>query len=228
METGHLLILGAPRSGTTLLATMIGRHTEIGILNEDRGWTMRRILGKSIVGNKRCIPNQIEMKKRSVLHLRLFKAIGWAKEYQSSEYSIEDYLSLPEIRIIGLIRDGNDVVSSVMNRSEKAFRVASYRWRRSIDIIHELKSRHPRIVLVISFEDLLLNPQANMERIAAFLGVEYQERMLEGPRYNPWYGESELNLGKVNRAKKQQIDFHLSSRFPATYRKYQELLSQAK
>lgn len=188
METSHLLILGAPRSGTTLLATMIGRHTEIGILNEDHSWAMRRILGRRIVGNKRCIPNQIEMKKRSLFHLRVFKTIGWAKEYQSSEYSIEDYLSLPGIRVVGLIRDGNDVISSVMNRSEKRFRVASYRWRRSVDIIHELKTRYSEIVLVISFEDLVVNPQASMERIAAFLGVEYQERMLEGPRYNPWYG----------------------------------------
>jgi hypothetical protein len=228
METSHLLILGAPRSGTTLLATMIGRHSEIGILNEDRGWAMRRILGRRIVGNKRCIPNQIEMKKRSLFQMRFFKTIGWAKEYQSSEYSIEDYLSLPGIRIIGLIRDGNDVISSVMNRSEKRFRVASYRWRRSVDIIHELKTRYSEIVLVISFEDLVVNPQANMERIAAFLGVEYQERMLEGPRYNPWYGESELNLDKVNRAKKEQTDFHLSTRFAATYQKYEELLSQAK
>jgi len=228
METSHLLILGAPRSGTTLLATMIARHTEIGILNEDHGWAMRRILGRRIVGNKRCIPNQIEMKKRSPFHLRFFKTIGWAKEYPSSEYSIEDYLSLPGIRIIGLIRDGNDVISSIMNRSEKRFRVASYRWRRSVDIIHKLKTRYSEIVLVISFEDLVINPQANMERIAAFLGVEYQERMLEGPRYNPWYGESQLNLNKVNRAKKQQTDCHLPTRFPVTYQKYEELLSRAK
>jgi hypothetical protein len=37
MNLSHLLILGAPRSGTTLLATMVSQHTEIGILNEDRG-----------------------------------------------------------------------------------------------------------------------------------------------------------------------------------------------
>ena len=228
METSQLLILGAPRSGTTLLATMIGRHTEIGVLNEDRGWAMRRILGKSVVGNKRCIPNQIEMKKRSVFHLRLFKTIGWAKEYQSSEHCIEDYLALPRIRIIGLIRDGNDVISSVMNRSEKSFHVASYRWRRAIEIIHELKTRRPQTVLVVSFEDLVTNPESNMKRISAFLGVEYQERMLEGARYNPWYGESDFNVEKVNRAKKEQIDFHLSTRFPATCQKYQELLSQAR
>ena len=31
----YLLLIGAPRSGTTLLATMIGRHTDVGMLNED-------------------------------------------------------------------------------------------------------------------------------------------------------------------------------------------------
>ncbi|HEX2228509.1 MAG TPA: sulfotransferase, partial [Candidatus Binatia bacterium] len=77
-ELRHLLILGAPRSGTTLLATMISRHTEIGILNEDRGWAMRRLLGKTVVGNKRCVPNQIELKKRHPLHFRFLKTLGFA------------------------------------------------------------------------------------------------------------------------------------------------------
>jgi Sulfotransferase domain len=228
MEARHLLILGAPRSGTTLLATMIGRHTEIGVLNEDKGWAMRRILGKTIVGNKRCVPNQIELKKRRIFHLRFFKTIGLTKEYQSSEYSIEEYLSLPNIRIIGLIRGGNDVISSVMNRSEKAFRVASYRWCRAIEVIHELKTRHPEVVLIVSFEDLVLNPKVNMERVAAFLGVEYQDRMLEGPQYNPWYQELDMNKEKVNRSNKEQIDFHIPQRFPNVYQKYAELLSLIK
>ena len=95
MEPTHLLLLGAPRSGTTLLATMISRHSEIAIMNEDRGWAMRRILGKAVVGNKRCVPNQIELKKRGVLHFRFLKSLGLAMEYQSSQYSIEEYLGLP-------------------------------------------------------------------------------------------------------------------------------------
>ena len=225
MELSHLLILGAPRSGTTLLATMISRHTEVCVLNEDRGWAMRRILGKTVVGNKRCVPNQIELKKRPWLHFRFLKTLGLAKEYQSSEYGIEDYLKLPNIKIIGLIRSGNDVISSVMGRSEKNFRVASYRWRRAIEVIHELKRRHPDAVLVVSFEDLVTHPQRNMERAAAFLDVEYQDRMLEGPQYNPWYPEAGMNPDKVHRAKKEAIDFHLPERFPDVYRQYQELLA---
>ena len=228
MEPSHLLIIGAPRSGTTLLATMISRHTEIAILNEDKGWGMRQLLGKMIVGNKRCVPNQIEIKKPGRMHFRFLKTIGLAKEYQSSKFSIEDYLTLPNAKVIGLIRGGNDVISSVMGRSEKKFRVASYRWCRSIEIIHELKTRFPELLLVVSFENLVLSPQPNMERIAAFLNVEYQDRMLEGPRYNPWYPEEGMNHEKVNRSQRENVDFKLSERFPATHRQYQELLELSK
>lgn len=224
MELSHLLILGAPRSGTTLLATMISRHTEIGILNEDKGWAMRRLLGKAVVGNKRCVPNQIELKKRGRLHFRFLKTLGLAKEYQSSEFCIEEYLKLPNIKIIGLIRSGNDVISSVMGRSEKNFRVASYRWRRAIEVIYELHQCYPGVVLVVSFENLVNHPKESAERIAAFLKVEYQDRMLEGPQYNPWYPEAGMNKDKINRAQRESIDFKLAERFPATYWQYQELL----
>jgi hypothetical protein len=224
VEPSNLLIIGAPRSGTTLLATMISRHTEIAILNEDKGWAMRQLLGKMIVGNKRCVPNQIELKKPGRLHFRFLKTIGIAKEYQSSEFSIEDYLTLPNIKVIAIIRAGNDVVSSVMGRSEKNFRAASYRWCRSIEIIHELKTRFPAIVLVVSFENLVIHPKPNMERVAAFLNIEYQDRMLEGPQYNPWYPEEGMNRAKVKRSEKENVDFRLPERFPATYQQYQELL----
>ena len=224
MERRHLLIIGAPRTGTTLLATMISRHTEIGVLNEDKGWSMRKLLGKTLVGNKRCIPNQIELKKPGKLHIRLWKKIGLAKEYQSSEFSIEDYLTLPHIKIIGIIRDGNDAISSGMSRGKKSLEGAAYRWCRAIDIIHELKSRFPDLVLVVSFEDLVLHPRENMVRAANFLNVEYQDRMLEGPAYNPWYPETGMNEEKVNRSKKEKLDFKLSERFPEPERRYRELL----
>ena len=225
MERRHLLIIGAPRTGTTLLATMISRHTEIGVLNEDKGWSMRRLLGKTIVGNKRCIPNQIEIKKRGRLYSRLWKKIGLAKEYQSSQFCIEEYLTLPHIKVIGIVRDGNDAISSGMRRGKKSLRGASYRWCRAIEIIHELKTRFPEIVLVVSFENLVMRPQDNMERIAEFLGVDYQDRMLEGPAYNPWYPENGMNQEKVNRSQKEKIDFKLDENFPSIQAQYRELLA---
>jgi sulfotransferase family protein len=228
MERGYLLILGAPRSGTTLLATMVGRHSEIGLLNEDKGWAMKSVLGRRVVGNKRCVPNQIEMYRPKFYQMRFLKVLGLIDEYPSSQYSIIEYLALPNAKILGLIRDGNDVISSITNRSEKSQRVASYRWCRAVEVIHDLKRNYTDRVLVVSFEDIVLNPQRNMERVALFLGLEYEDRMLEGPAYNPWYDETALNTEKVNRSEKERIDFHLESEFPDAYRKYQELLSVSK
>jgi hypothetical protein len=221
----RLLIIGVQHSGTTLLTAMIGRHTEVGLLNEDKGWALEKIVGKQVVGNKRCIPNQIELGKRALFGLRFFKIIGLIQEYQSSRYSIEDYLRLPNIRIIGLIRDASDVVSSIMRRSRKSFRVACSRWRRATEIIHELKTRHDEIVMVVSFEDLVVNPSANMRRVASFLGLDFEEGILEGPQHAPYYPQEGLDKNKVHRSVKEKIDFHLPEKFPSEYRKYQELLA---
>lgn len=204
---------------------MIGRHADIGVLNEDDGWMMRRIVGKRVVGNKRCIPNQIEIKRRGMLKLRLWKNIGLMKEYQSSQFSIEDYLTLPGIKIIGIIRNGNDAISSGMSRGRKSFQGAAYRWCRAVEILHHLTSRHPESVLIISFEDLVLRPKENMERVARFLTLNYEDRMLEGPVFNPWYPEPGMNTDKVNRSEKEKLDFQLAKRFPDIFEKYSELLA---
>jgi hypothetical protein len=227
MNRRHLLIIGAPRTGTTLLATMISRHGDIGVLNEDDGWAMRRLVGKLVVGNKRCIPNQIEMKQRGKLQFRLLKKVGLIREFQSSHFSIEDYLGLPRSRIIGIIRNGNDAISSGMRRGRKSFSGAAYRWCRAIEIMHELKSRLPEVVLIVSFEDLVMRPRENMKRIADFLQVDYEERMLEGPVFNPWYPEAGMNEEKVNRSQKEKIDLQLERKFPSFYAQYMELVAGA-
>lgn len=224
----HLLIIGAPRSGTTLLTAMIGRHREVALLNEDKGWAMRSIVSKRVVGNKRCIPNQIELKKRGIFQLRLFKELGLIREYQSSRYSIEDYLQLPDIKIIAIIRDGNDVISSIIRRSEKDFKGASYRWCRAIEIVYELKTRYDDKVMIVSFEDLVVHPEANMKRAASFLGLDFEEEMVEGYKYNPYYPEGGLNREKVHRSEREAIDFGLAEKFPSICRKYRELVAMAK
>ena len=225
VEKQYLLILGAPRSGTTLLTTMIGRHSEVGLLNEDKGWAMKQIVGKTVVGNKRCIPNQIELQKRSPLAARCFKDWGLIKEYQSSKYSIEDYLQLPNLKILGLIRRGEDVIASNMGRGRKDFKAASYRWCRAIEILDALKSRHDRSVMIVCFEDLVLHPEANMRRVAEFLALEFEERMLEGPHYNPYYPESSFNVDKANSTDTQKERFRLEETCAASYETYRRLLS---
>jgi len=51
-----LLISGCNRSGTTLLASLIGAHKDIAILNEDYFDGLERIIGKKYQGIKMPIP----------------------------------------------------------------------------------------------------------------------------------------------------------------------------
>ncbi|HME60287.1 MAG TPA: hypothetical protein VKH62_03465, partial [Candidatus Binatia bacterium] len=53
----------------------------------------------------------------------------------------------------------------------------------------------------------------------------YQDRMLEGPVYNPWYPESGMNEEKINRSQKEKIDYNLPGLFPSADAQYHKLLS---
>jgi hypothetical protein len=116
-----------------------------------------------------------------------------------------------------------------MKRGKSSFKVAVYRWCRAIEILHELKDNYDDKVLIVAFEDLILNPESNLRRVAAFLGLDFQQEMLEGYKYNWYYpGEEQLNPSKVNRYQQGKTNFELEERFPEICQKYNELLARAR
>ncbi|MGH7826961.1 MAG: hypothetical protein ACREQ7_17540 [Candidatus Binatia bacterium] len=60
----------------------------------------------------------------------------------------------------------------------------------------------------------MLNPKANMERVAAFLKISYEDRMLDGPQYNPFYREKEFKKDRIDRAKNEGFDYQIADRSP--------------
>ncbi|MCG8604312.1 sulfotransferase, partial [bacterium] len=169
----HLLITGAPRSGTTLLTTMIGRHDEVGLLVEDRRFTFVQIASKTVVGNKLCVPGQITFEEE-------WKAGG--SSY--SKYPIEKYLQLPNFKMIMIIRHGNRIISSIVKRADKPVDVAVQQWKRSVEIMAALKQRLSEDALVVSYERLLSDAENQMRRVSEFLQIDFQPKMLEGYKYN--------------------------------------------
>jgi hypothetical protein len=230
-----VLVLGAPRSGTTLLTSMIGRHPDVAMLVEGPRRALHRLAGKAVVGNKLCVPNQIEMRDRqgllAKLALRMITGRGILMEGYRL-YSIEDHLELLDCKIVGLIRHGNDVISSIMKRGGQPFKVASERWCRAIEVLHQLKRTYPSRVIVLSFEQLVASPRAGCETIARFLGVPFSELMLDRDRYNNAYKEAYPEKGidgtRANRHQRESIDFDLARQFPDAYRKYEELEREAR
>lgn len=204
---------------------MIGCHTEIGMLNEDiTGRWRRRILGKQITGTKLCVPNQIRLRRRHYLAFRLFKKVGLIAEAPRSIFSIEEYLEISNLKVIAIIRNGNDVVSSIMRRGGNSLKVASRRWSEAVNTIYDVKQRYSDRVLVLTFEGLVTSPEVNLKKICNFLDVCFEERMLEGYKYTPRYQEAKINEEKVNRYKNETVDHKLSAKYPMAVERYDSLV----
>ena len=209
----HLLILGAPRSGTTLLAAMIGCHDDIGLLVESKRMAFTEIAGKPVVGNKLCVPNQIE-----------FEANWDRRVSRFSKAPLEKYLTLPNFKLVLIVRQINSVTSSIVKRAGKPNETAALYWRRGIEIMHELKQRLAQDAVVIAFEDMLANPERHMRRVTDLLGLPYQEKMLEGYKYNPYYREfSGFDLSRANAPQPTREASDFANTYPDVWTKYLEL-----
>lgn len=233
MQKTHLLVLGAPRSGTTLLTTMIGRHDEVGMLNENFGRAMQDLVSKRVVGNKLCIPNHIEVQKKRAAWLRFLGTRGYytLHKYGYFQYrpeallSIEDYLQWKPLKIIGIIRDGNAIVSSIMKRGKQPESVARYRWRRSIEILSYLHSHHSEKLLLLSFSQLVSTPELAMKAVASHIDLPYQPAMLKGYAFTPNYNNKKIDASKaINGTKSPSVSLQNSE--PGTYEAYQVLLDE--
>jgi hypothetical protein len=229
MNKQYLLILGSPRSGTTLLASLIGSHPDVAMLIEDVNFTIIKLTGKKVAANKLCIPNQIQIYRRAGFSSKIIRKAGLQniiKIYPNSRFTIIDYLALENSKIIAIIRNGYDVVFSIQKRGEKKFGLSAYRWCKAIETIHYLYNTYTNRVFLLSFENLVNNPEKQLKAITGFLGLSFEKSMLNGYKYNPIYTrEIKIDKAKANQYKEKEVDFNLQERYPAVYSKYIELVN---
>lgn len=230
--TTTLLVLGAPRSGTTLLTAMIGCHSDVAMLNEEFGAGINSVLSKPVVGNKLCIPNQIELTKRKPkwarlfgpsVHRHLYRA-GFFRYRPESALSIEDYIErYAPLKVIGILRDGNAVLSSIMRRGEQPLAVAAHRWRRAVEILDTLAHRPDCDLLLLTFEALVGDPEGTMRRVAAHLGLPYEPKMLDGYAHTPLYSNSSIDPERATKPRSQPLDFDVAAEYPEAMATYERL-----
>lgn len=80
------------------------------------------------------------------------------------------------VRIIQLIRDGRGVVYSAIKNVGDDAETAALEWRRTHEQIERLGHRlGDDRLLRLRYEDLCSEPDATMDRVCAFLGIETQE-----------------------------------------------------
>lgn len=215
----HLLILGSPRSGTTLLSAMIGCHPDVALLNEDIHGASLTIFSKKIKGVKLCVPNQIELNQtlwmkledlvvnvfqlllnpvRSFLGLRVPIRRG-----MKSKYSIRDYQKKTErLIVLGIVRNPYDSIKSIIGRGQQTRKTAEYRWKRLIEVLYQLSTEKntDSELLIVEFDKLVTEPVELMKKLLPLLECDFNENVLEGFKHTPQYkGSSTISANKASK-----------------------------
>lgn len=208
-ERTHVLIIGVPRSGTSLLSSLLGAHPEIGLVCEDFGRSWLDIIGKRVVGNKLCVPRQIDLHKKNNVIMKLFRRFGLLSLWPKSMYSIDDYLELPNLKIIAIKRDDQSVTSSINKRGGISYQFLFFKLKKSnikmreIDftlnygnqIIDKLVNEHS--AKLINFTDLVNKTDDVLKELFQFVGVNAHpdlDIVRIGTKWNWMYEESKKGI----------------------------------
>ncbi|MCA9790344.1 MAG: sulfotransferase [Candidatus Eremiobacteraeota bacterium] len=209
-EQVRLLVLGAPRSGTTLVTAMLACHPEIAMLNEDLNGSIRVLLAKRVVGNKLCVPNQIGLeppghweamarrfyfRHQAVRKLARRLGLGWWNPM--SRVPLQGYLRMPGSRVLGILRHPGAVIPSIMRRGGQPGWVARRRWNQAVEILASLRQTIPDRFILLSFEELLENPPVVLDRLLERLDCAYDPRVLFGFAHTRNYQNTSLDRSKI-------------------------------
>jgi hypothetical protein len=193
------VVIGLQRTGTTLLASMLGRHPEINMLFESVTKDSLKLIGKQWNGNKLLAYRQIRKNKRSSKWGHLINRIvnldfmqenrhHLVRPFPTSVMSIEDYKKEGAV-FITIERDKESSVISMMKRAGQTKNQAEREWESGMKILNQLKNEG---AYSLTFVDLVNNSEKYLNEICNFLAIEYLDKMLEGPKYNFVYPQDSV------------------------------------
>jgi hypothetical protein len=244
----HVLIIGTPRSGTTLFCSMLGCHPEIALLSEDLNCGEFKLVSKKIVGNKLCIPNQIELEKsyirstfdhvygelqKNLNKLRLkFGQKTPIPRSRKARLSIKDYQRRNDIdlAIFGVVRSPFQGVASILNRGSQSDNVACYRWKRGIEILYTLinSDNTNEQVHIVYYDNLVKNPQITMEKCLDILDCEFSDEVLKGYLHTPQYqGNKAIDKNKISQGLEKDLTHAIFNQYPEIKDMYISLIKHA-
>jgi len=197
-------IVGYPRSGTTLVATLLNGSNSIYVPAETHFF--RRFIKNTKIKNKEDFIQKFKEDKRlkdlnasrkliaectysTSTPQEAFACIltKLAKKYnkkiigEKTPSHILEYKAIlkayPNTKIIYILRDGRDCVYS--NIKEKwtysnAFKHAA-EWNIHISHMESLQSEHPNSLLVMKYEDIINEPENSCQEMAEFIGTSYSQ-----------------------------------------------------
>lgn len=230
----YLLVVGTPRSGTTLLTCLIGSHPRCIAMSECLWGEEHKIVSPSeVVVNKLCTPNQIQFEHPPLptllqrIGVRFQKELArltglWMKDWPLGALSIRDYVAERDARLLFIVRDPNQVIDSMIRRSGQSESRALSRWAHGIQEMHASYSEYSQRCHLLAFSDLVLEPENELRKICEFINLEYSSDMMNGYRYSPQYNRDKISESVLNKNTK---NYRIEERCERSYEKYDFLKS---
>jgi hypothetical protein len=180
LSASPVIIGGCERSGTTLLHAIISAHPRIHAIN-DETWAfcygppagfggdqpIRKARLYKYLGTERIRPEAIRWCEKSPANIFYFPVIN------------EHFAN--NVRMIQIVRDGRDVVTSRHPRKPTEPWVSIDRWKAAVSA--GLAYRDHPDVLTIRYEDLVLDYSTTIAKVFAFIGEKLTKEMLDWHRH---------------------------------------------
>ena len=194
-----LLITGCQRSGTTLLATALARHSEVSMLWGDLQGKINLLIGKKYAGVKLSAYRQIRERRATKLdHLlnriiSLFRNKNRYRVFPTNSMCFDDF-----DKIIYIDREPpGKVTESIERNLGLSFWLATDEWSKAYDIKRYLDNSEIFDLYFVRFEKLVNNPEEELRKICVWLDLEWDEKMLEAPKYNHEYPQKEWDRSRI-------------------------------
>jgi hypothetical protein len=189
-EISPIIIFGAPRSGTTYVNRILNEHPEIFITHETRlfAWVHQSL--NVLPHDDQVVLNH---RDRFIKHLRSVYP-DWIRDFYKTLHPHVRYWGdknphyadpinqgcldtiaalFPETRFIHVIRDGRDVVSSLIRKGWVDFESAHQTWMSHIEIGCAFgSSQQPNRYIEVRYEDLIRDDVGGARTLFDFLGIE--------------------------------------------------------
>ncbi|PPJ42511.1 MULTISPECIES: tetratricopeptide repeat-containing sulfotransferase family protein [unclassified Pseudoxanthomonas] len=197
-----IFIVGMPRSGTTLLEQILGRHPQVQDAGELRDalcqlrWVCD-LAGGPHLDEALCVA--AEGADMALLGRRYLEKTAWRAEDRAfftdkmpTNFLLVDYIAraLPQARILHMVRDPMEVCFSNLKElfvdayphtyHQEEMAAHFIRYRRLMQHWHV---RHPGRILDIAYEDLVRAPEPTAHRVLDFCGLAWTPEVLaDAPR----------------------------------------------
>ena len=213
----QFLVIGVGRGGTSLLAGLLDYHTRLHVDFEHEAKAtlvfadpepgVDRLSSRSAAFRAACDAKAAQhegqiygnkITTEQVLALHGWGALNPADPEPVFRHFFDD--AMAGCKIVFIVRDGRTCVRSKVNRKTMPPADACQLWQYGVGVLRFLRSQGDRLH-ELKFEDLVAEPAQELREVCAFLGVPFEEGMLEGvenPQMQATYRQGDIDRSKLD------------------------------